>query len=733
MRRTLTEIGAFFPLRLLLLQGREHLILLLVWAVMALMLTGLLLPFFGLKFLLLMPEYRGVTGPLSFLILGTAFGTLVMSWNLATYLLFSTRFPFLATLASPFAKYTVNNAPLPLAFLALWMVASARIQVAEAGFSAPVVALHLGAFLLGAVGFMALIGLYLALTNRDIGDTTPSRIPLKRRDPLERTLEQHADNWGVRFYLSERLRIRRVQSTHRYRPAFLRGIYRQNHLNALILQVASLVVLLLLGRFADEPQFRLPAGASLFILASVAVSAAGAISYWAGKWRVGAFLLVLIVVELLSSRGSVLPGSLAYGLRYDGPRPEYSTASLRALASPEAMAADRDSMERILDAWKARQGEDKPRMVILAASGGGLKAALWTTHVLEELEACFPGEIRNRTALMTGASGGSIGLALVREHWRREAEGLPLGPPLTEQMSLDLLNPVAFGLAATDLLRLGGTFVDDGRRYPKDRGYLLERQLDENTGGALNRRIADLGPEERRAEVPMLLLTPVIVNDGRRLLIGPQGVRHLCRPPGRTLMGLYDVDGVDLRALFREQGADSLGLLTALRMSASYPYVLPAVALPSEPAIDILDAGLRDNSGISMALRFVHAHRRWLREHTGGILLVHVRASGKTPRIEAVGQRGLVRRILTPFGLLTEQARLQEFEQDGSESLLAELLGPGMLQVVHFNYAPGDDVEPASLSFHLTPREQRNILDAWALPHNLAATERLATWITDKR
>ena len=88
----------------------------------------------------------------------------------------------------------------------------------------------------------------------------------------------------------------------------------------------------------------------------------------------------------------------------------------------------------------------------------------------------------------------------------------------------------------------------------------------------------------------MLLLTPVIVNDGRRLLIGTQGVGHLCRPPGRTRMGPYEVDGADLRTLFGAQGADSLRLLSALRMSASYPYVLPAVSLPSVPPIDILDA-----------------------------------------------------------------------------------------------------------------------------------------------
>ena len=728
MRKTLTEIAHTFPLRLLQLQLREHLMLLLVWGVLALMTSGLLFPFFGLRYLLLMPEYLGVTGPLSFLVLGTAFGTLAMTWHLATYLLLSRRFPFLAARRRPFGVFAINNALLPLAFLLYWLWASARVQMQEGGLAADAVALHLGAFLLGVTGFVALIGLYLGLTNRNIED-----LPLSVRARRESELGAHAGNEGVRSYLNDRLRFRRVRSTHRFPAAFLRGIHRQHHLNALILQAASVAVLLLLGRFAEESLFRLPAGASLFILAALGLSVAGAVSFWAGKWRFAAILLMLVGVEFLSARGRVLPGSQAYGLIYGGGGPEYSTASLRAAASPERMSADRDSMERILDAWKSRQGEARPRMVILAASGGGLKAALWTTHVLEELESCYPGEIRRRTVLMTGASGGSIGLALVRESWRAQEAGAPVVAGLREMMSRDLLNPVAFGLAATDLFRLGGRFRLDGHSYPLDRGTLFEQQLDENTAGLLDRRLGALAAEEREARVPMLLLTPVIVNDGRRLLIGTQGVGHLCRPPGRTRMGPYEVDGADFRTLFGAQGADSLRLLSALRMSASYPYVLPAVSLPSVPPIDILDAGLRDNSGISMALRFLHAHRQWIQKHTGGVLLVHIRASGKSPIIDSTEQRGLVSRVLTPFGLLTEQARLQEFEQDSGESLLQELLGPGMLSVVHFNYDRGERPEPASLSFHLTRKEKQNILDAWALPHNLSALDRLATWITDQR
>ena len=67
-----------------------------------------------------------------------------------------------------------------------------------------------------------------------------------------------------------------------------------------------------------------------------------------------------------------------------------------------------------LAAWHAAQGGGrpggKPRLAVVAVSGGGIAAAVWTARSLKALEGkCdrFPAAVR----VVTGASGGMLGAA----------------------------------------------------------------------------------------------------------------------------------------------------------------------------------------------------------------------------------------------------------------------------------------------------------------------------------
>jgi hypothetical protein len=106
-----------FPIRLLILHFRNHLMLIGLWIFLALLMTGAAGRFFGIYYLLLTPEYHGETDFWSFFITGAACGAFFLIWNLTTYLLSAHRFPFLATLEAPFTKFSVNNFIIPLAFL----------------------------------------------------------------------------------------------------------------------------------------------------------------------------------------------------------------------------------------------------------------------------------------------------------------------------------------------------------------------------------------------------------------------------------------------------------------------------------------------------------------------------------------------------------------------------------------------------------------------------------------
>ena len=84
-------------------------------------------------------------------------------------------------------------------------------------------------------------------------------------------------------------------------------------------------------------------------------------------------------------------------------------------------------------------------------------------------------------------------------------------------------------------------------------------------------------------------------------------------------------DAVDFAAMFAKQDPLNIRLLTALRMNATFPYVLPNVWLPSNPIIDVMDAGLRDNFGQETTLRFIENFKDWLKENTSAVVILQMR------------------------------------------------------------------------------------------------------------
>ena len=57
------------------------------------------------------------------------------------------------------------------------------------------------------------------------------------------------------------------------------------------------------------------------------------------------------------------------------------------------------------------RGVDKPKLVVVCTSGGGIAAANWTTLCLAELEETVPN-FSSHLRLVTGSSGGMLGAGL---------------------------------------------------------------------------------------------------------------------------------------------------------------------------------------------------------------------------------------------------------------------------------------------------------------------------------
>jgi hypothetical protein len=154
----------------------------------------------------------------------------------------------------------------------------------------------------------------------------------------------------------------------------------------------------------------------------------------------------------------------------------------------------------------------------------------------------------------------------------------------------------------------------------KDRGYAFEEKLSRNTRGFLDKQIRDYAEEESEALIPLIFWNSVVTRDSRKMIISTQPVSFMMQGwQDTTRIPGMDPDAIDFGAFFKNQNPGGMRVLTALRMNATFPIVLPNVWLPSDPVIDVMDAGLRDNYGQETSLRFLDAFDDWIDANTSGV------------------------------------------------------------------------------------------------------------------
>lgn len=738
--RWLTNIWFSFPVQLLILHLRSNLLLIGSWVILLMMISGNLGRKLGLQYLFLDPEYLGAVNFWSFFFIGIAYGGFFMSWNLTTYLLSAQYFPFLATLSRPFTKFSLNNALIPLGFFIYYLTIIISFQAGYEKLTLESIFLNGLGLLFGGLTLVSFYSIYFNYTNRDISYYKSDRemppnlakpfSPGRRKVDLD-YIKLDNNRWKVKTYLTETFQPRLVRSVAHYEARMLMNIFRQNHLNALLLQLITMIILLALGYLIDVPLFRIPAGASIFILMSVLIAILGALIYWFGEWMLTIFIALLLLINYITSFEVFDHRNRAYGLDYLVEPVSYTYDTLQGMLYSDQVAQDKKATTDILEKWRRKvelPNEAKPKMVILSVSGGGLKAATWTVLVAQTIDSLMKGRFLDQTVLVTGASGGMLGMAYLRELLLRKKQGEKISlydQQHLDNISKDLLNSVAFTIITNDVFLPWSRFEYQGNVYTKDRGYIFEQQFNENTDSILDKPLWGYHYPEVEAQVPMLYLTPSIINDGRRLIISPQGVSFMMVAPiGLTNPAAVEVDAVDFGWLFKHHGASDLRFLSALRMNATYPYVLPTVHLPSKPSVEVIDAGLRDNYGILSATRFIQVFSEWIEKNTSGVVLVQITSAPKIEEVSASEGSGIVSSLFNPIGIAGKVFDLQEFEHDNSLGFIYDLLGPEQFDVVRFVYKPTGEYE-AAVSFHITDGEKKDVFSAIALEENQASMRRL--------
>ena len=247
----------------------------------------------------------------------------------------------------------------------------------------------------------------------------------------------------------------------------------------------------------------------------------------------------------------------------------------------------------------------------------------------------------------------------------------------------------------------------------------------------MDKPLKDYRIPEEKAQIPMIILGPTIINDGRKLFISPQSVSYM-----NILEANEEREGtpesIDFLRFFKDQGSDDLRFLSALRMNATFPYITPNITLPSKPAMEIMDAGISDNFGIADAVRFIYAFKDWLEMNTSGIVIVSIRDSESDRPVSSLSSKSLINKFSKPISsIYANFENLQEIS-NSNKITFARSWFHGDLTRIDLQYIPqsftgnDEDIERASLSWRLTTREKEDIKRSISSPFNQEALKKLA-------
>ena len=731
------------PMQLAFHHFKKNLALLAVWAIIIAAYSGGLGSVYGIHYLFLDPEYLGQVSFWSFFFVGVGFGNLIMAWHITTYILDSHRFRFIGILERPFTKFSINNSLIPLLILIFYIFLIIKFQSNNELAGRSDIFLYILGLITGIITLQVIMILYFRFTNKDIfkflAGTVDMRLKkgqLSRERVMNKFKESKEDRYNVKNYLDLKLKVCSTERIldFRNKEAVLK-VFDQNHFNSVMVELIFIGIILLLGLFMNNEFLQIPAAASSLMIFAIAVMLVGAISYWFKGWGMAFAMGVFVLVNITVKSGFNKGFNEAAGLNYDTTKTEYTVDNLLTIHSKEQYTHDYLHMLETLENWKSKfENPEKEKMIFLCVSGGGQRAALWAVNALLEADSVLEGTLMNQTFLISGASGGLIGAAYYREVILRNPT-IALSEnseELLTNIGKDNLNPVIFSLLVNDLFFKMQTHEFAGRTYSVDRGYTFERNLDKNLGGILNKKISDYRLLEEQAKTPTLIMSPTISNDGRKLYIASQPVSYLSI--SSAVLGNRDqkIRGADFQALFKNHSPEDLSFLSALRMSASFPYITPNVSLPTEPRVEIMDAGISDNFGVTDALRFINVFKDWISENTDGVVLLVVRDTKSNSPIESAPTPSVIDRLTYPIAsVYNNLTNMQDIGNDVRMELMKDWLGSN-LDIVELSYDSFEnqddqttEAERASLSWHLTTKEKKNIISNIKLESNQNAIREL--------
>jgi hypothetical protein len=543
---------------------------------------------------------------------------------------------------------------------------------------------------------------------------------------------------------------------------------------------------------------------SVLVLTTMLAFIFSAVAFWADRHRIPvltAFVLYLYLSHTLISRS---------GESY------FRARELKAQSSPP-IPAEILQLHRRMCSGTTETNAPCP-VIFVTATGGGIHAAAWTAMVLTELELKMQNDdflktkrisFHNQLLYLSAVSGGSVGvIPFLREYYSQR--------PFTDDVhrynpdwagrirraaNCSSLEAVGWGLEYSDFVHLVIPFLPTDP--DRDRSVALEQAFARNV---TSQNCDDKYPKDSGISVECLTLAEMVED----LRHAPGQIPVECPPPagmvedmnrtpgqkrpphlpaftfnataaetgGRFLLSNYVNPGTDnVDAYPQDYGVPSaesflsaygsresqgksadIGLVTAARLSATFPYVSSAARIDplfARGAYHFVDGGYIDNDGISSAIEFLESAFKGSRSTTGPVpvLFIEIRDSAD---LDTVNEESFLRQ--QPRGALVNVRLLlwslfnqlaappRTFWQSGHvsvtrrnrrelESLMSTLSETDQASFTHIVFDYTDPYSPAPylsrssaqpLSWHLTPSQVSNISAAMAALQ--PCTQKVLNW-----
>ncbi|MBM3186103.1 MAG: patatin-like phospholipase family protein [Bacteroidetes bacterium] len=718
-------IRDFFPFRLIQSQLKYNFFGLIYWVILFLIISESLGYAFGIPFLFFSPEYLGKISCLSFLFLGFSIGGFTMAYNVYSYTKIGPRFPFLIVVSTPFFRFCINNSLIPLVFIVFYLFKMTKFLLNEELANSSQVALYSASFILGFLIFIAFSILYFfpLRRNKDQNDDDDE----SSQNPVS-SVAVKGDKWYNYFrseskrpiyYFGRKFKIYKSRSIQHLDQEIIEQIYGQNRINAIIFEAITLLAFLGMGFFRNYSFFEMPAAVSIVTLLTIISMLFSALISWFHRW---AYPLIVGSIIGMSYLSTVTPffkyTSYAIGLDYQkNKRTEYTVENIskNGLDSVD-LANSKLGIYQMLENWKKNQQIKKPKLIILNTSGGGSRSALWTMVVIGNCDKALQNKLSNRLQLIAGASGGMVGAAYYRELILMEKTNQissKFNKEYQANISKDLLNKLAFSASTNDLLIRYKRMDYNKHSYTLERGAAFEAHLHQNLNNFLEHPLGYYQSFEQKGQIPLMIFSPTIINDGRRLLISSQNLSYIVsKRNGNSVF-----ENIDYQTFFKENDPNSIRFSSVLRANATFPLVMPMITMPTKPEIQLMDAGIRDNYGGKVTIDYLFAMSDWIKKNTSGVIIVETRDTKRILNDEAYNDISLMDKITLPFGnMITNFTRTQDFDQEQLMKFCTKSFN-FPVDIVTFNLRERSK-DRISLSWHLTKREKRKIAKAFYSKEN---------------